>query len=83
MSFIETGFCGGFIFVVDASTVLLLFVLLHSRVCNQQFPHHIIKSCGIVTYFPIHNLFYSSLLRLVHSSSSKKILQKLEFAGRL
>lgn len=41
MSFVESSFCGGFIFVVDASTSLLLFVLLHSTVCNQQFsPSH-------------------------------------------
>lgn len=40
MSFVESGFLDGFIFVVDAS-ILLLFVLLHSTTCNQQFsPSH-------------------------------------------
>lgn len=40
MSFVETDFLGDFIFVVDART-LLLFVIFHSTVCNQQFsPSH-------------------------------------------
>lgn len=40
-SFVETDYLCSFIFVVDAND--LLFVLLHSPVCNQQFPPSLYK----------------------------------------